>query len=84
MLLLWYSNANIIVVPRELERGTIKLYTEQIQPWASAKESASQAQDQSQHQASPCNDGAPSRRRTQALQGWMHTRHSCSQIPIPS
>lgn len=84
MLLLWYSNANIIVVPRGLERGTIKLYTEQTQPWALAKESASQAQDQSQHQASPCNDGAPSRRRTQALQGWVHTCRFCSQISIPS
>lgn len=69
MLLLWYSNANIIVIPRGLERGTIKLYTEQTQPWAVAKESASQAQDPTQHQASPCSDGAPSRRRTQALQG---------------
>lgn len=69
MLLLWYSNANIIVIPRGLEQGTIKLYTEQTQPWAVAKESASQAQDPTQHQASPCSDGAPSRRRTQALQG---------------
>lgn len=29
LLLLWDSNANIIVVPRGLERGPITLYAEQ-------------------------------------------------------
>lgn len=43
VLLLLYSNTNIIVVPRGLELGPTKLYAEQTQPWDLAKELACQA-----------------------------------------